>query len=137
MHFETLDVPGPTYTPVTAHFWEAIAQGRFELQLCQGCGHRIFYPRAICPHCWSEDLAWEPAQPTGELETFSIVHRPGHPAWEGIAPYVVGIISLTDGPHMLSHILFKSVNEARVGIALKMQPTLIGKTVLPCFVPIE
>lgn len=137
MQFETLNVPGPIPTPVTSPFWDALSAGRFELQLCKNCAKRVFYPRALCPHCWSEDLVWAPAQPKGTLATFTEVHRPGHPAWEALAPYVLGIVHLADGPQMLSHILLESQEAAYVGMALEMRPTRIGQFTLPFFAPVK
>jgi len=127
-----LKVPGPTITSLTAPFWEAASQGQLLIQRCQACGGAVFYPREICPHCWSDQLEWEEASGQGTLRSYTIIQRPGHPAWAAAAPYTVGLIRLKEGPVMLSHILGDDV---AIGQALYLAPTNIGGRVLPCFRP--
>lgn len=127
-----LKVPGPTITALTAPFWEAASQGRLLIQRCGSCRGAVFYPREICPHCWSDQLEWEEVSGQGTLRSFTVIHRPGHPAWSAAAPYAVGLVRLEEGPVMLSHILGEGLT---VGQALKLAPTDIGGRVLPCFRP--
>lgn len=128
----TLSVPGPTETLLTAPFWAAAAQGRLTLQRCGSCGRAVFYPRARCPHCWSDALGWETATGTGRLKSFSEVWKPGHPGWIPAAPYLVGLVELAEGPTMLSHILAPD-NLVKVGDRLRFRAENIGGRVLPCF----
>ncbi len=132
----TLAVPGPTRTALTAPFWDAVREGRLIIQHCDTCGRDIFYPRAICPRCWSTTLRWKNASGRGSLKSFSVVHRPGHPAWAAVAPYPVGLVELEEGPTMLSHIL-APVDRIRVGMSLKVNVTRVGQEILPFFSPAE
>ncbi|UOA16957.1 Zn-ribbon domain-containing OB-fold protein [Sulfitobacter dubius] len=129
----TLKVPGPTIIPLTAPFWEAAAEGRLLIQRCGGCGGAAFYPRELCPYCWSDALRWEEARGVGRLKSFSIIHKPGHPGWFAVAPYSVGLVELAEGPTLLSHLLSEALE---VGMALQLAPTSIGGRVLPCFRPV-
>jgi uncharacterized OB-fold protein len=127
-----LKTPGPTAVALTAPFWKAAAEGRLTIQRCRSCGTAVFYPRAICPACWSDRLAWEEASGKGVLASFSEVWRPGHPGWLPAVPYCVGLVRLAEGPTMLSHILAAGARP-RVGDALILEPTDIGGRVLPAF----
>lgn len=127
-----LKVPGPTEIELTRPFWTAAAEGRLLIQRCEDCSKAVFYPREICPHCWSEKLHWEEASGRGRLKSFSVVHKPGHPGWAPVAPYVVGLVELDEGPTMLSHILAGG-RDPVVGDRLTMKPTDIGGRVLPAF----
>lgn len=127
-----LQVPGPTKTALTEPFWEAAEKGRLLLQHCGACGTWVFYPRAICPHCWSDDLEWKEASGTGRLKSFSQIWKPGHPGWSPAAPYFVALVELAEGPTMLSHVLTDRT-DLSVGDALTFVPTMIGGRVLPCF----
>jgi len=127
-----LKVPGPTEIELTKPFWKAAAEGRLIFQRCENCTKAILYPREICPHCWSEKLAWDEASGLGRLKSFSRVHKPGHPGWAPVAPYVVGLVELDEGPTMLSHILPGGADPA-VGDRLELKPTNIGGRVLPAF----
>jgi hypothetical protein len=134
--FAALKVPGPTKTRLTRPFWEAAAQGRLLIQRCNACGEANFYPREVCPHCWSLSLLWEEARGVGHLKTFSVIYRPGHPAWVEIAPYAVGLVALVEGPTLLSHILGDPEHLA-IGMPLKLQPTRVGDETLPFFTTIK
>lgn len=127
-----LKVPGPTTIALTEPFWEAAAEGKLLIQRCKDCGNAIFYPRAICPHCWSESIDWEEASGKARLKSFSEVFKPGHPGWAPVAPYFIGLVLLDEGPTMLSHILANG-QDIKVGDPLVFAPTNIGGRVLPCF----
>ncbi|MEW6630656.1 MAG: zinc ribbon domain-containing protein [Pseudomonadota bacterium] len=133
---DALKTPGPTITALTAPFWEAAAEGRLKIQRCEDCGKAVFYPRPICPHCWSARLVWVEASGKGRLKSFSEVHKPGHPGWLPAAPYVVGLVELAEGPTMLSLIL-AGTQPLRVGGMLQLAPTATGGRVLPAFKPVE
>lgn len=129
-----LKIPGPTMIALTEPFWTAAAEGRLVLQQCQACQRSVFYPREICPHCWSDALQWKTASGRGRLKSFSVVEKPGHFGWLPAAPYVVGLVSLAEGPTMLSHIV-EAAADLCVGAPLTLAPTNIGGRVLPAFKP--
>jgi uncharacterized OB-fold protein len=132
----SLVAPGPTRTQLTAPFWEAARKGRLILQECDACGKSVFYPRAICPHCWSDKLHWRDASGRGRLKSYSVVHRPGHPAWGAVVPYAIGLVELEEGPTMLSQIL-APIETIAVGMPLMVQMTQVGKETLPFFAPVQ
>jgi uncharacterized OB-fold protein len=127
-----LDVPGPLALALTEPFWRAAENGELILQKCGDCGRSIFYPRAICPHCWSDQLHFEKASGRGRLKAFSRVHKPGHPGWNPAAPYLIALVELVEGPTMLSH-LITSRTQVNIGDRLRMVPTDVGGRYLPCF----
>ena len=127
-----LKVPGPIYEPLNAHFWQGAADGVLKIQHCFDCGTYVFYPRPICPHCWADALTWVRASGAARLKSFSVIHKPGHPGWAPVAPYVVGLVELAEGPTMLSQILTEGQTPT-LGAALAFAPTDIGGRVLPCF----
>lgn len=129
---QELSVPGPTVTALTEPFWKAAESGRLLIQHCGSCDRSVFYPRAICPHCWADALSWTGASGCGRLKSFSQVWKPGHPGWIPATPYLVGLVELFEGPTMLSHILTDGA-QVSVGDALHFAPTQIGDRILPCF----
>lgn len=134
MDLSQLTVPGPTRTTLTAPFWEAAMWQKFMAQLCTKCGLWTFYPRQICPHCWSPDLVWREASGRGKLETWSVIHRPGHPGWAPAAPYTIGLVTLAEGPTLLSHLF---VPNPLLHMPLRARFERIGSETLPCFEPAE
>ena len=45
----------PSLNPGDAPYFEAAGQGKLMLKKCKDCGKVHHYPRAICPHCRSEE----------------------------------------------------------------------------------
>ncbi len=133
MDLDLLRTPGPTITALTSPFWKATDEGRLVIQQCEACDKAVFYPRNICPHCWSDRLAWKEASGRGRLKSFSIVHKPGHPGWLPVVPYAVGLVELEEGPTMLSFILRKHDEALAVGKPVALIPTRIGGRTLPAF----
>lgn len=133
MSLDLLRTPAPTITALTAPFWKAAEEGRLSIQHCEECDVHVFYPRPICPHCWSDKLVWKDASGHATLKSFSVVHKPGHPGWLPIVPYTVGMVELEEGPTMLTFILRDAGDELDVGAAVHMVPTRIGGRNMPAF----
>ncbi|MEK3889941.1 Zn-ribbon domain-containing OB-fold protein [Bacillus sp. FSL K6-3431] len=131
--FENLVVPGPTITAVSKPFWDAVARKDFILQKCVDCKQSVFYPREICPHCWSANLEWAPASGHARLKTWGVVHRPGHPGWQAVAPYILGIVELEEGPTMMTHLLLDPVQDLHIGLPLQISFTKCNDVWLPFF----
>lgn len=112
--------PGPHPTPVSAPYWEAAAAGRLVLQRCRDCGRWQHYPRVLCAACWGADLAWAEPAGTGVVWTFTVAHRPGHPAWQAEVPYAIAIVELDEGPRLLANVIDCPPEAVRVGMAVRV-----------------
>lgn len=132
---DQLKTPGPAITALTEPFWDAASKGKLVIQFCEDCAKAVFYPRLICPHCWSKRLVWRESSGNGILKSFSEIHKPGHPGWLPAVPYVVGLVELQEGATMLSLIVTDAGHSCVVGEALKLAPTSIGGRILPAFKP--
>ena len=94
----------PSPTPETRPFWEGCKAGRLVLPRCVDCGQAHYYPRAHCPHCWSQNLAWEQMSGKGKVYSFVITHR-GAPGFQEETPYSIAVVELDEGPRMLTNIV--------------------------------
>ena len=128
-----LKVPGPIPTRVSRPFWDAAREGRLCLQKCEACARWVFYPRSHCPHCWSPRIAWHEASGKGVLQSYTVIHRPGHPAWNAVAPFTVAIVALQEGPTMLSLLVDIKQDEIPAGLPLAVQFVRVGDFTLPVF----
>lgn len=73
------------------------------LNECGDCGLVYYYPRAHCPDCFSDDVAWIEAMGTGEVYSFSVAKTmSGWP--EEDLPLVVAYVELDEGPRMMTNI---------------------------------
>jgi len=132
--------PLPVADPVTQPFWESVRRQAMELQRCNACEKFIFYPRGICPHCLSDDLSWRPAQGTGEVHAFTIVHRHPNPAFHGDIPYVVALIELAEGVRMLTNLVGVTADPDVVKVGMPVEvvyEAVTDEVTLPKFRPRE
>ncbi len=86
-------------------FWEGARRHELCLQKCQDCGKFRFYPRSICPHCFSYNTEWTKVSGKGKIYSFTVAHRAILPAFRQDVPYSIAIIELEEGVRMMSNIV--------------------------------
>jgi uncharacterized protein len=122
-------VPAPATNPETEAFWNAAQEGRFLLKWCTECGKAHWYPRAICPFCFSSKTEWREASGKGTIYSYSVMRR---------APemYAVAYVTLAEGPTMLTNIRDCDFDCLSIGQAVRLvfTPTDGGPPV-PMFTP--
>lgn len=94
--------------------------GRAVYQHCTQCSEDVFYPRALCPRCWSEDLEPRTASGLGTVHSFTVQRRPGTPAFRDQVPYVVALVDLDEGVRVLADVTDCPVDEVHVGMAVRI-----------------
>ncbi len=94
----------PQPTPETQPYWDGCKQHELRLQYCNDCKAFFFYPRAFCPTCLSDNIEWRTVSGKGTLHTYVISQRPA-PGFEDEAPYVIAVVRLNEGPHLMSNIV--------------------------------
>ena len=131
-----LPAPAPEVSPELREFWDATAAGRLLLRRCTACGEAIWYPRPICPFCYSSETVWEQASGRGVIYTYSVVRRGAGP-YAG-APYVLAYVELDEGPRMMTNIVDCRFEDLRIGqrVELVFHRTELG-TALPRFRPAQ
>ena len=96
--------PLPQPTPETQPFWDSLKRHQMQVQRCQDCRECYFYPRPFCPRCYSKNVAWENVSGNATLETYVINHRAA-PRFEEDAPYVIAVVTLAEGPRMMTNLV--------------------------------
>ena len=114
----------------TQPFWDAAADGKLLIKKCNACGEVHFYPRAMCPFCFSDKTVWQEASGDGVIYTYSVMRR-GAPV-----PYAIAYVTLAEGPTMMTNIVDCDLDQIRVGQAVKLvfKPSEGGPPV-PMFTP--
>ena len=103
--------PLPRLNADTKTFWEGCRSQRLTFQKCGDCGH-VRWPAAIlCPQCHSRNTQWIVSSGRGKVYSFIVYHKTFHPAFERELPYVVAIVEMEEGPHLLSNIVGCSPGE--------------------------
>lgn len=114
--------PHGVTTPLTDVYWQAAEQGRLLLQRCTACGHLQHYPRTLCSSCWCDDLTWVDASGRGRVATATVVHMPGHPAWQSETPYVLALVELDEGPRLMTNVVGVAPDSVTVGDRVRLAP---------------
>ncbi|HEX4192162.1 MAG TPA: Zn-ribbon domain-containing OB-fold protein [Stellaceae bacterium] len=114
----------PLPFPETAPYWEAAARGKLLLKHCTACGADHFYPRALCPFCFSDKTEWSEAKGTGTIYSFSVTRR-------AEMPYAIAYVTLAEGPTMMSNIVDCDLDAIRIGqrVRLVFKPAEDGQNV--------
>lgn len=102
-----------------APFREGCARGTLLLLRCSGCGEFHHMAPRRCIRCLGGDLVWERASGRGVLASFTVVHRAPSEAFRPLAPYVLGLVDLEEGPRMMAQVRV-GADMARIGMALKV-----------------
>lgn len=125
--------PTPIVDPGTEPYWEALRHNRLLLRHCRACDRPHFYPREICPHCYSLDLDWSEASGKGSVYSYTVAHRPAGPAYSDDVPYTIVIVELDEGPRMMSWIV-GDTSQVTIGARLEIRFVPLGEGfVLPMF----
>ena len=100
-------IPAPAVNAENKPYFDAAAQGRLLIKRCAACGKAHFYPRALCPFCFSERTEWQEAKGTGTIYTYSVMRAGG--------PYVIAYVALEEGVTMLTNIVDCDLEQVRIG----------------------
>jgi uncharacterized OB-fold protein len=97
--------PLPNVHNFSRPFWEAAKSHEFLIHKCKVCNSFIFYPKIICPFCFSEDLEWVRASGRGKVYSYSVIYSYKPRAFSDDVPYVIAIIELEEGVRMMSNVI--------------------------------
>ncbi|MGE5639771.1 MAG: Zn-ribbon domain-containing OB-fold protein [Clostridia bacterium] len=125
---EARKIAAPSINAENKPYFDAAAQGKLLIKRCAACGKRHFYPRAVCPFCFSERTEWLEAKGTGTIYTYSVM-RVG-------APYVIAYVTLDEGVTMMTSIVDCDFDKVRIGQRVKaIFVASEGGTQVPMFTP--
>jgi uncharacterized OB-fold protein len=130
--------PLPQPDPVTKPFWDSVKAHAMRLQRCGACGTYVFYPRALCPSCFSAALEWTPVSGRGVIHAFTVVHRHPSPVFQPEVPYVVALVDLEEGARMMTRLVGLPPDPARIRIGMPVEVVyddVTPEVTLPAFGP--
>ncbi len=119
-------IASPFPNPETQVFWDACTAGEFKVPKCNDCGKFHWYPRALCPFCFSDKVELVKAQGTGTIYSFSTTLKP--------VTYTIAYVELAEGPRMMTNILTDAPEKLHIGqaVTLTLVPSEDG-TPVPMF----
>ena len=110
--------PTPNLEGLTAEYYGFCARGELRLQRCTDCGRWRHPPRVLCAACRSPRFEWGLTGGRGSLHTWTVIHRPVHPAFADQVPYVLAVVELDEGPRLVSRLSQAELDELRIGLPL-------------------
>ncbi len=99
--------------PETKRVFDGAASGKLIVPKCNSCGRSHWYPRAICPYCFSQDLAWNEASGNGTIYSFSVMKR-------AEVPYAIAYVTLAEGPTMMTNVVDTDLDSIKIGQKVKL-----------------
>jgi uncharacterized OB-fold protein len=113
--------PLPPIDPLTAPFWDSVKAHAMRLQRCGACGTFVFFPRPLCPVCFSDALEWTPVSGRGVVHAFTIPHRHPSAAFQPDLPYVVAIVELEEGPRLMTNLVQVAPDASQIAVGMPVE----------------
>ncbi len=126
--------PLPRPTALSKPHWEGCREGALRVQRCRDCASFVFIPQPVCTGCLGSSLDWVESSGRGTLYSYTVVHRPQRPEFE--VPYVVAVVELDEGWHMLSNLIGVEPDQVEIGMPLEVSfQEMSAEITLPFFRP--
>ncbi|MCD4524275.1 OB-fold domain-containing protein [Nocardioides sp. cx-173] len=127
--------PLPQPTLASAGFWSAGAGGALHVQRCADCGAYTHPPLPRCRSCHGPNVGLAPVSGRAVVAGFTVNHQQwlaGFPP-----PYVIAVVALEEDPgaRLTTNIVNCPVDEARVGMAVRVVFEHVEDVHLPLFEP--
>lgn len=111
----------PLEQPESDFFWERARQHELWLKHCDDCARTFFYPRDLCPKCFSRRTRWIVSNGIGVLYSFAIVHRSPAPPLDGSVPYVIALVDLAEGARMPTSLVNVACDPSAIRIGMRVE----------------
>lgn len=108
----------PAVSAEAETYWREAAEHRLMLQRCDSCQAVVWYPRAICPQCGSQELSWFQASGRGEIYSYTVIRR-GRGEFQACSPYVLAYVELEEGPRVLTNVVTADLGSVHIGQAVR------------------
>jgi uncharacterized OB-fold protein len=126
----------PTPTPATEVFWQGCQNHQLWIQHCKACDHFQFYPRPFCTECMRSDPEWVQASGRGVVQSYTVVRTPVAPAYADDIPYAIVLVTLDEGPVMMSQMTACDVDGVEIGLRVEVEFEAWSEAVtMPLFKP--
>jgi hypothetical protein len=111
-------------SPESKPLWDALGEGRLELQRCEHCRKPRFPPIASCPYCATPGGTWEEVEPRGRLYSWVVTHVPFEPSLADAVPYTVATVHLDAGPKIFARLTDVEPGGPRAEMELEGYPQI-------------
>src|SRR4051812_29013581 len=128
----------PKADALTEPYWEGARGRKLLFQRCRRCHHTWHPPTPICPNCRAKDYEWAASKGRGLVYSFTVVEHAAHVAVADRTPYLVALVTLEEGPRVVSNILNCPMEQVTVGMPVTVTfQEIMPDVVLPQFEPLR
>ena len=113
MTYQDRTITAPIVNPEGQAYWDAANQGKLLVKHCSACNEYHHYPRALCPHCFSDQTEWREAKGTGTIYTYSVMRR-------AAPPYAMAYVTLDEGVTMMTNLVDCDFDALKIGQRVKV-----------------
>ena len=110
-------IAAPPVNPETKPFWDAAAAGKLLIKKCASCGEFHYYPRTLCPFCFSDKTEWYAASGRGTVYSYSVMRR-------APVPYAIAYVTLEEGVTMMTNIV--NADASKLAIGQRVRVTMLA-----------
>jgi uncharacterized OB-fold protein len=103
--------------------------GKFMIKRCTACGEPHYFPRSICPFCFSDKTVWEESSGEATIYTFSLMRK------SPTGPYAIAYVTLKEGPSLQTNIVDCDLDKLKIGQKVKVVFKPTDGAPLPFFTP--
>ena len=129
MLIHNADLRTPVRTPETNAFWDAANEEVLLYAKCRDCGKPHYYPRKVCPFCFSTKVDFLRASGLAKVYAFSLFYK-------GRPPYISAWVMLNEGVAILSNIIECDSDNLKIGATIKVVfRAVTDEQKIPVFVP--
>ena len=113
---------------IQARYQAELDQGKFLIQQCNSCAKHIYFPREICPHCGSDQLALVAPSGLGTVHAVTTVRRKADLGGD----YNVSLIDLDEGVRLMSRVDNRAPLDVKIDqrVKARVQMTPAGALVV-------
>ncbi len=121
--------PPAVVNPESKPYWDAAEKGKLLYKFCTACKKPHFYPRTLCPFCFSDKTEWKEASGKGVIYSHSTMRRAPE-------PYTLAYVTLEEGPTALTGLVDCDPDKLKIGqkVHVVFKPTKEGPPI-PAFAP--
>lgn len=109
----------PRVSAFTQPFWEGLGRGQWQSTCCEACGKFTFPPKPVCPHCWSDRMAWKPLSSRGTLYSWTRIHA-APKVFVDEAPYAVCVVDLDIDLRIATRLVEHEGKDFQCGMPVKL-----------------
>ena len=132
----TIERPLPDINDVNLPYWESAKAHALALPVCLRCGHTYYPMTSYCPRCLAAESEWRQVAGTGTLVTWNVMHQVYDKSFEDVAPYIVAVVQLTEGPQLVTNLVNTTADALHIGLPLTLGYLKISEEVtLPVYSP--